>query len=1034
MIVSILYKADDIKLIVTGSHMRIQTPALCLTLSLALTCPARAALPPEARTTQAIDRLHANWTAREKAPSGIAGIAQTPDGWIWISSSSGLYKFDGVSFARAEGAEAPLSYSISCIGVLRDGTMWVGYRYGGISLLRNGKMHHYRLDDPDTPTGTIRSATQDQGGTLWLATGRGLHYFGSDQKWHKPDASLQAPDGDLYSVLADRRGTLWVRSTSGVYALFKGASAFQQRSSYNGSGILAEHPDGSVWTTDSEKPGVFLVAEPDHGAPLKWHTSRAFSGILFDHEGFAWLQSGKGVARLGDASTHQPLQETGIEQGLSGQKTNFLFEDREHNVWVATENGLDRFHAARLQSLRLEDYGYFSGRPIAAGAGGSAWIDHSYLASPDAAPTSLTFPSPQTYIVTALNRAPDGTVWAGGTGGQMWKVEPGGVRSIPPPAGINPTNVYAIAQDRRGILWVSMGRYGIFTLEDKNWAPAGNIPELASFAASTITADQSGRVWFGSVNNQIAVLTSKSVKRYSDKQGLAVGTVMHILPVDGGAWVGGENGLAHFNGQRFDSIKGAGGEPFAGINGMVFDNTGRLWINGGDGISSIDSTELKKALSQPGYLVNFDRLDYRDGLKGSSSSILPTHSAARSDDGTLWFSTTGGVYAFNPAKFTKNTLVPPVIITALRAGATNYARDEDARLPAGTETLDIDFTALSYQEPGRMRFRYKLDGVDHEWREADGQRSAHYTNLGPGHYRFTVLASNNDGVWNMQGAAQSFEIAPKLKQTMWFRILCVIAFVILLISIYLWRTRQLAHRYDELLQERLSERERIARALHDTLLQSMQALILHFHGLAKRLPKDSDDHRDINAILDQADLVMADGRSELMNLRTRADDDGDIVHALSKFGYSLQENFGARFKVTRHGSLLELDPYANQEIFCIGREALFNAFKHASAHTIELEISYGSDNFILCVRDDGVGIDHSIQSAGRKQGHWGLDGMRERASTLDSNFVLANRPGQGTEAILTVPARRAYHSMRGLTLPAWRAWAARWKRSKPGGR
>jgi hypothetical protein len=381
-------------------------------------------------------------------------------------------------------------------------------------------------------------------------------------------------------------------------------------------------------------------------------------------------------------------------------------------------------------------------------------------------------------------------------------------------------------------------------------------------------ADKTGRMWLGFVDGKIALIANGKTALFGPTGGVSIGAVAQILPVQEKAWIGGENGLAFFDGHRFIPIVGKGAEPFTGITGLVFDRVHTLWINGSSGLSSISSTELQRALSKPGYQVRFDRLDYRDGLRGVAISIYPLPSATISDNGTLWFSTVGGVYAFDPERLARNLVVAPVVITGLRSMAAEYAPVDDLRLPAGTDMLRIDFTALSFQAPERMEFRYQLEGVDAEWRESIGDRSAHYTNLGPGHYRFRVAGSNNDGVWNEKEASLSFEIAPRPTQTMWFRSLCLIALLSLLVFLYFLRTRQLARRYGEKLQERLEERERIARALHDTLLQGMQGVILKFQSVTKRLNGEEQTRLGIEKILDQADVLMAEGRAEVLSLRS----------------------------------------------------------------------------------------------------------------------------------------------------------------------
>lgn len=613
--------------------------------------PAPAAGMPAAAREPVIDQLHASWTAREGAPAGITGIAQTPDGWIWIGGASGLYKFDGVRFLRASGPEAPLSSNVSAIGVLPDGVLWVGYQYGGVSLMTRGRMRHYRAGEPDVPAGNVYGAARDATGQLWLATGRGLHVLGADGRWRRPAPSLAAPTDGVEAILLDHRGTLWVRGADGIFALPKDGVRFEPRNALSSYGTLALHPDGSVWAADDARARLLPLAGPDLGAGRPWPLPRPTNRFAIDHDGYAWAADEAGVMRAARADRREPARRMWAEHGLSGRKVQALFEDREHNLWVGTESGLDRFHAPRLRAAALPEHLTSNSRPIAGGAGSSLWADHSLLASPRAA-SRIYARAPQGLndVITALHRGPDGRVWAAGFAG-LWAVaaDGSGWRRLDPGPGGTAT-VYAMAQDSAGTLWMALGKQGVAAWRDGRRVPGGGVPGLTTFPTATVAADGRGRVWFGSVGNVLALLEDGRLRRFGPADGLAVGTVVQVLPAGAGAWVGGENGLMYFDGARFTSVEGAERVPFSGITGLVFARDGTLWLNGADGISSIATDELRRVARDPGYRVRFSRFDYRDGLRGAASAILPVPSATRSDDGTLWFSTVGGIYGFDPPR------------------------------------------------------------------------------------------------------------------------------------------------------------------------------------------------------------------------------------------------------------------------------------------------------------------------------------------------------------------------------------------------
>jgi len=381
---------------------------------------------------------------------------------------------------------------------------------------------------------------------------------------------------------------------------------------------------------------------------------------------------------------------------------------------------------------------------------------------------------------------------------------------------------------------------------------------------------------------------------------------MAILPVDGSvarAWIGGENGLAWYDGKRFTPVTGRGGDPFAGINGMVFAADGTLWLNGGAGLTAISPGEQDKARRDAAYRVQFERLDYRDGLPGTASGITPLQSAIRSSDGKLWFSTMGGTVAFDPAALPKNRLAPPVVITFLKADGQELALVDGLRLAPHTGALEIDFTALSYRAPERMRFRYRLEGVDSAWQEPERRRSAYYTNLAPGQYRFRVLASNDDGVWNEQGAAITFEVAPSLTQSAWFRLLCAAVLAAGLWLLHRMRLRRVAwrvtRRVTAQMTERLAERERIARELHDTVLQSVQGLVLKIGAAVQRLRED--ERKPLEEAPQAAGQVLGEGRDRVAGLRGESLDQAGLARAIAEYGEPLARESGARFELVTEG-------------------------------------------------------------------------------------------------------------------------------------
>jgi signal transduction histidine kinase len=373
-----------------------------------------------------------------------------------------------------------------------------------------------------------------------------------------------------------------------------------------------------------------------------------------------------------------------------------------------------------------------------------------------------------------------------------------------------------------------------------------------------------------------------------------------------------------------------------------------------------------------------------------------------------------GISVVNPRHLPINKLPPPVHVEQVIADRKTYEASSNANgqlhLPPRIRDLQIDYTALSLVAPEKVLFRYKLEGWDRDWKDVGTRRQAFYSNLPPRNYRFRVMACNNSRVWNEAGTFLDFSIAPAYYQTNWFRLSCGAAFLALLWGLYQFRLRQLAREFNMRLDERVLERTRIARELHDTLLQNVQGLILKIHAIGKRIPTTDPTRQEIEKTLDYADQVLAEGRDRVRNLRTATVGFGELPKAFQQVVEEAAPNRSSTFKTVVEGTVLELHPIIREETYSIGREALINALTHSDAHNIEAEITYESREFRLRIRDDGRGIDPAVLEKGGRDDHWGLQGMRERAKRIGGKLDLWSRPGSGTEVELAVPASTAYRS------------------------
>jgi signal transduction histidine kinase len=499
---------------------------------------------------------------------------------------------------------------------------------------------------------------------------------------------------------------------------------------------------------------------------------------------------------------------------------------------------------------------------------------------------------------------------------------------------------------------------------------------------------------------------------YGEPEGLSIGT---ISAIHAGSYfvAAGERFVAILHEGRFHTLR-ATETPAAleGVGGIVEAHDGDLWLNGARGAVRIAADALREAVRSGSFTVALEVFDTQDGFPGVSQRVWPLPTLKRGTDDRLWFAGTAGVGWLDPRRIRRNTVAPPLHIRSVLSDGRAYPHAEGAQLPQGAHNLQINYTATSLSRPERVRFRYRLDGYDEAWVDAGARRSAFYTNLPPSSYRFQVSAANETGLWNEAGAAVTIVIPPTFTQTRAFLALCAIAALALLWAAYAVRIRQVTARERSRLQERLSERERIARELHDTLLQGMQGLILEVQAAANtREPS----RQALNEALDRADALLAEARDRVKDLRGSAAAPVSLRQRLLETVEHVSAEERAKLHVIERGTPRDLYPSVREEAVSIASEAMMNALRHAAATTIEIEVSYERRCLRINVRDDGRGMEGSIIQDGR-EGHFGLVGMQERTRRIRGHLNIWSRPGAGTEVSLTVPASIAYVRRRWLRL------------------
>ncbi|HEY5756752.1 MAG TPA: two-component regulator propeller domain-containing protein [Steroidobacter sp.] len=985
----------------------------------------------EMASSQTIERPlqqlnHRVFTAAEGAPMETSAIAQTPDGILWVGGRGGLARFDGIRFVPyPQAGEQPLRQNnVASLFVTPDGGLWIGFRPGGVSLLKNGRVVSYGERD-GLPIGPVAQFALDREGGLWAAARAGLARL-YEGRWQR----VAPGDGPVipYGVMVDRTGTIWSAGTDGLFARAPGESRFRRmdhRSYSSPWALLAGASDGGIWAAaDNEFVRVDSSASASNRQIV---TVRGLSGgpLLADRAGGLWGASLNPIsllrvpaAELANIGAQQrvvnPEKFNGAD-GLRSGRVYALLEDRENNIWVGTNDGLHRFSHSNVVRDELPSctQGVTASAAVSANAQGSLWMAcwERSRSRVDEVRNGRVVSRHDTPVFTATSRDHEGTIWFAGPT-HFGEVQGNRIVSTPLPDGIAGRPASVMLRQTNGALWLSFTRKSVFRFFDGQWSEYGGLDGLPRGTAFAIMEDSAGDLWFGYTENRIARVQGDRVQVFDAQAGLEVGTVMSIIQERGSIWVGGELGFARFDGKRFIPVRSASGEPFRGISGVVNARNGDLWLNGSNGIVHVTQRQIDQLLEEPSRALTFESFDYLDGVPGPAVQLGPLPTAIEASDGKIWFATTGGVVSIDATHLSRNALPPPVTIWSVTSNANRYANlGADIRLPVHTTDLQIQYSAGSLTVPERVRFRYKLEGSDSAWQDVGTRREAVYTNLRPGNYSFRVSAANNDGVWNETGAAIRLSIAPAFYQTNTFYGLCALACLGVLTLLYKLRMHQVATHVRGRLEARLAERERIARELHDTLLQGVQGLIWRFQAVTDTI-SSANERRLMEEALDRADRLLAESRDRVKDLRPTSSTTVELADALAAEGEQLCQFKPAKFAVSVQGALRELHPLVREECLLIAREALLNAFQHARATNIEVELIYGSTHFQIVVRDDGEGIDQKVLSIGARPAHFGLVGMRERTKKLGAHLDVWSKQDAGTEVDLRVPANVAYRKLR----------------------
>lgn len=978
------------------------------------------------------DYRHTSWTANEGAPGQIVTMAQTTDGWLWLGTADGLYRFDGVAFERVALPERGVlgRGPIDALLASDNGDLWIAWKWGSVSV----RHADGRVDDIAAPAGTavltgaFDAMVEDVDGSLWALGESGLfHLVGG--AWQKVLGRSTHEIAGVRSLLVDQDGGLWASFDAHVVKRDRPGGAFVPAGPAGAQDSLMQSPDGRVWASDGAPDRMVQVSvAPARPRPVRANQSQSRWSGQFDRDGNLWkLRCPTGACLLpASAQPGTRLDPNGDGERLadrahiSSLDATQVLEDREGNIWIATQAGLDRYQRNRVQSRGLPGAGMAIS--LAADADGSVWAADAndgalYRLGIDG---GMARQAGVYARVAGVDRA--GALLLAGKRTIERRLH-GVVTQIPLPPGPDgkPADLTVVGTlDDGRVLWMASFETGLMGLENGVWKPrsAFNLPPKIVISA----AGAPGQLWLADGDGGLTLYDGAHQAAKPIHYDAAMAGIATAVFAGPDVMVAGARGLAVLHRGAMHLLQASDADALRNISGMAVTPDGDRWLNGVHGIVHVRAADWQRTMDNPQEPLRFTVLDARDGYPGQAATASRLPSVVQGNAGELWFVATGGVARLATRTYQANLVAPTAQVSHVSTAQTVYASTSATgralQLPPAPGDIRIAFTAPALRRPENVRFAWWMEGSDRGWVEGGNRRGAGYTNLAPGHYRFHVRAINEDGVAGGAEAVQAIDIAPTMVQTVWFKSLCALLLALLGVALYRYRIRVLTARLSAKMQARASERERIARTLHDTYLQSVHALLLRVGAVAQSLPGGSPTRAQLDSLLADASSAVALGRGQVEQLRAGspaalAHALGDTVeNVLARAAGPLRQCYpDVRYALQVTGTRRALAPDVLDEAGQIGAEALRNAFIHGGAASIDVQVAYGA-SFSVLVRDDGRGLDEEVLAAGYRSGHWGLLGMRERAGTIKARLTLDSVPGTGTTVLLTVPGFVAYASTR----------------------
>ncbi len=961
------------------------------------------------------------WQADEGLPQNtVHAVVQTRDGFLWFATEAGLARFDGAQFAVFDKSNTPQFTSGVVNGLLEDkgGQLWVSTA-DGVVVLKEGEFRALHEGD-GLPSEMVFSVYQGRSGELWALTAAGVAQY-DNGRFVKADGvpaanlAAEAPSGETWfgtgngifdgrgrhllpgeqiqALAADGSGRLWIGTHQGLKVMLADGTIQDVPLPENAGGdvmSLLVASDGHVWIGTANS-----VAEYDGKTTRVLLDAERVPALFEDREHAVWVATGRGIARIvaGHVETMTP------QEGLSSNEALAFYEDREGNLWIGTESGgvsvlRDRKFTTFTSAEGLTDdlvRSVFEARNGTVYVGTNSGGIDQYANGRFTALAGGKGLSSQ--VALALVDDAHGGLWAGTPDG-LNHIGKDGTKVFTSADGLADDFVRSLYEDRDGALWIGTRR-GLTRYKDGRFTSWSAMDGLGSDLVGAVIQDRDGSYWIGTLGG----LTHFSNGRFTNYRTQQAVTALYE-DKEGTLWVGTNGGsLSAREDGKWTSFSAVRSHLPSDIYGILEDANQDLWLATNKGVYRVSKRELHDLASGAIAEAHPEAYGTSDGMRISECSSGGHPAAWKARDGTLWFATLRGVSMVDPTHMPVNRVPPLVAVEQVVVDDQPLAARSGAQISPGHTRIAFQYAGLSFTAPQKVRFRYKLDGVDRDWVDAGTRHTAYYTNIPPGEHTFRVMACNNDGVWSEQAAMFRFRLRPRFYQTWWFYLLALLLTGLLAYCIYHWRVRNVESRF----QAVLAERNRIARETHDTLAQGFIAVSVQLEVVARLLNTSVDGAREH---LEQARTLtrecIQEARSSIWNLRSQGAGREDLAAAITTAAERITANSSTKARIQVSGTRHSVGPAIESELIRIAQEAVTNAVRHARAEYVDVTLLFEEKVLRMRIKDDGCGFDGSPEVY-RQNGHFGLTGMRERAAQIGGKFEVVSKKGSGTEVKVDVP-------------------------------